>query len=41
MLGVRWHRVKDAVETRRKMDEEARDVEKPGGYHQVTRAGGL
>ena len=41
MLGVRWHRVEDAVETRGKMGGEARDVEKPGGCHQVTRVGGL
>jgi hypothetical protein len=37
MLGVDWHRVKHAIEHRRKLDKEDADADMPGGYKRVSR----
>ena len=37
VLGVDWHRVKDAIEHRRKLDKEDADADMPGGYKRVSR----
>jgi hypothetical protein len=37
LLNCKWDRVKDAVETRRKMMSELTDADMPGGYKRVSR----